>query len=640
MDRRSNVVQFLSTRFTMAAALGLLGVCCLYAFASADPSSLTSASALLAPSTGVTAGGPSASSPPLPSHLRRRLDLSSPIEAHGPAARKNLDRILQERSPRRRSLQNTSNRETKGGPKRPPFPPNPPPSQQVASNRGAEDFRSQATVGGTSTSTTTATDNSNQQRGSGLLDLSSYVDPDTILYDVLQGFILASFMCAALLAVYRLFSCCCVRCGICPDDRLLGPYYRRQRRRRAGRQSGGGDGYEMVGQDEESDDSAWNDDDGGDSSGAESELSMEYGHAHPSGMTVLDQHEGDDDGIAGVLEEEGAKRFSEVQITRAATDYFGDYDAQDRMLQEVVERQRRREEEAHAEAQTEAEEEARAEAEDTAARTRILRGALGNPDAAASAKAREQQRKTSRRRRRCRNRGGGSSRGSVSCASSILDSDDEDELPPLDMASIERRAAEEIGEDGADLLRPVPAPPSPVTAPAAEAVPAPVPVSEPAPALPPSAPAPAPAPALPSSSPAPVPAPMVPSSAPAPAPMVPLSAPAPIVPSSAPAPIVSAPATVKASPAAADEVHTAEDLELRKEGGAVGSTNTDEASEQDEAHPSEEVEEEQSDDSENDVDDEDDRSDNSEDDESESDEEEKEDDDEYGPTASDEELLL
>jgi len=63
--------------------------------------------------------------------------------------------------------------------------------------------------------------------------LSHYVEPDTDLYDGIEGFLIAVLFCLVTATLYNYFYYCCfVRCGCCPDDRVYTSALNKKGRRR------------------------------------------------------------------------------------------------------------------------------------------------------------------------------------------------------------------------------------------------------------------------------------------------------------------------------------------------------------------------------------------------------------------------
>ena len=138
-----------------------------------------------------------------------------------------------------------------------------------------------------------------------VLSLARYVDPDSILYDTIEGFFFAAIFTVVVVMLYKCCCSCCEWCGMCPDTG------RRRRKRRGvdehdyaaistdlyrghhdkGGGLGGTGGYRNE----------YGDCDGS-SSGVDSETSMEYG-------------EMDDD-------DEMTDRFDDRHIGDAAKRYF------------------------------------------------------------------------------------------------------------------------------------------------------------------------------------------------------------------------------------------------------------------------------------------------------------------------------
>ena len=122
----------------------------------------------------------------------------------------------------------------------------------------------------------------------GPLELSTYIDRNSILYDAVQGFVIASLLCCLSLCLYRFCRCALVVLNICPDDRS-------RRRRGKGR-------YRLVTSADPDED-----DDSVDSGSADSSaVSMEYGHC----CGFRDE------------EDQSVDRFEEKHINRAASRYF------------------------------------------------------------------------------------------------------------------------------------------------------------------------------------------------------------------------------------------------------------------------------------------------------------------------------
>ena len=233
-----------------------------------------------------------------------------------------------------------------------------------------------------------------------VFSLARYVDPDSILYDTIEGFFFAAIFTVVVVVLYRCCCSCCERCGMCPETG------RRRRKKRGidgheyaaistdlyrdhhdkGGGLGGIGGYRNE----------YGDCDGS-SSGDESETSMEYGEL-------------DDD-------EFGTERFDDRHIGDAAKRYF------DR--EERIGRQKERKQRA------------------AAARSGSQRG-MGNSKSNGSSGA-------------GRANGGGAGgkikRGihrAMSGGTGIIDGE---EPAPLDLEMIERKIVESM-EDGPEFARP------------------------------------------------------------------------------------------------------------------------------------------------------------------------------------------
>lgn len=64
----------------------------------------------------------------------------------------------------------------------------------------------------------------NQQKSAGI---NNDRPADTILDDILRGFSFATIFCMFMLCLHRMCWCTCVKCGICPDERVLEARWRR-----------------------------------------------------------------------------------------------------------------------------------------------------------------------------------------------------------------------------------------------------------------------------------------------------------------------------------------------------------------------------------------------------------------------------
>ena len=234
-----------------------------------------------------------------------------------------------------------------------------------------------------------------------VFSLARYVDPDSILYDTIEGFFFAGIFTAIVVVLYRCCCSCCERCGMCPETG------RRRRKRRGidgheyaaistdlyrdhhdkGGGLGGIGGYRNE----------YGDCDGS-SSGDESETSMEYGEV-------------DDD-------EFGTDRFDDRHIGDAAKRYF---DREERIGRQKERKQRV-----------------------AAARSGKQRGnGIGNGNGSAAGVVRAN--------------GGGAGgkikRGihrAISGGTGIIDGE---EPAPLDLEMIERKIVESM-EDGPEFARP------------------------------------------------------------------------------------------------------------------------------------------------------------------------------------------
>ena len=153
-----------------------------------------------------------------------------------------------------------------------------------------------------------------------VFSLARYVDPDSILYDTIEGFFFAAIFTVVVVVLYKCCCSCCERCGMCPET---------GRRRRKKRGIDGHD-YAAISTDLYRDHhdkggglggiggyrNEYGDCDGS-SSGDESETSMEYGEL-------------DDD-------EFGTERFDDRHIGDAAKRYF---DREERIGRQKERRQR------------------------------------------------------------------------------------------------------------------------------------------------------------------------------------------------------------------------------------------------------------------------------------------------------------
>jgi hypothetical protein len=230
-----------------------------------------------------------------------------------------------------------------------------------------------------------------------VFSLSRYVDPDSILYDTIEGFFFAAIFTVVVVMLYKCCCSCCEWCGMCPDTG------RRRRKRRGvdghdyaaistdlyrdhhdkGGGLGGIGGYRNE----------YGDCDGS-SSGADSETSMEYG-------------EMDDD--------ETTDRFDDRHIGDAAKRYF---DREERIGRKKERRQR------------------------AAAGRSGARKGNGSGNGASRA-----------------NRGGGGGGGkikrgihrAISGGTGVIDGE---EPAPLDLEMIERKIVESMKDDGPEFARP------------------------------------------------------------------------------------------------------------------------------------------------------------------------------------------
>ena len=85
------------------------------------------------------------------------------------------------------------------------------------------------------------TNDQNQKSENGIItsrwfNLSHYVPPDSIVYDIIQGFLIATLFCLIMATCYNsCYYCLFVRCGLCPDDRIqTSLLYKKRKKRRKG----------------------------------------------------------------------------------------------------------------------------------------------------------------------------------------------------------------------------------------------------------------------------------------------------------------------------------------------------------------------------------------------------------------------
>jgi len=78
--------------------------------------------------------------------------------------------------------------------------------------------------------------------------LSHYISPQSTIYDAIEGFLIALLTCLIIATIYNfLYSCCLIRYGCCPDDRVKKSLLSKRGRRRKRRVKGSGSGSKCCG---------------------------------------------------------------------------------------------------------------------------------------------------------------------------------------------------------------------------------------------------------------------------------------------------------------------------------------------------------------------------------------------------------
>lgn len=78
--------------------------------------------------------------------------------------------------------------------------------------------------------------------------LSHYVSPQSVVYDAIQGFLIALLLCLIIATGYNyLYYCCLIKYGCCPDERVTKSLLSKRGRRRKRRGKGSGSGSRCCG---------------------------------------------------------------------------------------------------------------------------------------------------------------------------------------------------------------------------------------------------------------------------------------------------------------------------------------------------------------------------------------------------------